>query len=144
VDTVGEALNVDASGCKANTTLGGKGLPIGKGQSRAVRAAPDVFICLARSKLVRWLGMSHEDALLTSAKVDFIIRYFGVADQQKGNRAWTSGDLTFERTNTGHTELRLSGQLVLSLPLPGSNERVIWQPGDWVSEVDAIYRGIKR
>ncbi len=85
-----------------------------------------------------------QDALLTGDKVDFIIRHLGVADQQNGNRAWTSGDLTFESTNTGHTEVRLIGQVVLSLPLPGSNERVIWQPGDWVSEVHAIYRRIKR
>jgi hypothetical protein len=72
--------------------------------------------------------------------VKVIIRRLGATDQNS-TRVYSEGDLRFERTNTGDTEVRLKGQLGLSVPLVnGSRQRPIWEPGDWV-EITHEIRG---
>lgn len=70
--------------------------------------------------------------------VRLIIERLGVTDQN-GTRAYTDGDLRFERTNTGDTEVKVGGKLAVSVPLVvSSSHQIIWQPGDWVRQVYEI------
>ena len=59
-------------------------------------------------------------------------------DAQDGTRAWSYGAYRFVSTNGGTLQAWFTGQLVMRLPLPGSSEATMWNPGDWVSGIDAL------
>jgi len=65
-------------------------------------------------------------------------------DSQHGTRAVRIRDYRFARTNIGSTQLWVGPHLCLSVPLADSSEGLVWNPGDWVREIDQIDQEVAR
>jgi len=77
------------------------------------------------------------DELVGTVRV--IIERLGVTDQGNAMRTYSEGDLRFERTDTGDTEVKVKGKLVLSVPHVVSPRRQpFWEPGDWTEIAQEI------
>jgi hypothetical protein len=63
-------------------------------------------------------------------------------DSQNGTRAWCQGNYRFLRNNVGSVQVWVNGHLDFSMPLTGSSEPRIWNPGDWVVGVDQLDREV--
>lgn len=69
-----------------------------------------------------------------------ILKRDGKPDQN-GETTFEVGDLRFAHTNANEIEVRLSGHVVMRVPVDphaGSGRPIVWLPGDWLHSVDAI------